>query len=112
MVWDLACFCEYYLDEEWELCVNVAHIGCWWLETLQPLNVTSSQNLNVINQTYVGQELDFGSNGESLATSLEAHDNFVVPIEDGNDEGVKFYIMCCERLPSPWMLGWGQISRM
>jgi hypothetical protein len=32
----------------------------WWLETLQPLNVTSIQNLNVIDQVDVGQELDFG----------------------------------------------------
>jgi hypothetical protein len=60
LVWDLACFYEYYLDEEWELCVNMAHIGWWWLELLQPSNVTSIQNLNVIDQVDVGQELDFG----------------------------------------------------
>jgi hypothetical protein len=48
------------LDEEWELCVNVAHIGWWQFETLQPLNVTSIQNLNVIDQIDVGQKLDFG----------------------------------------------------
>jgi hypothetical protein len=40
--------------------VNVAHIGWWRLETLQPLNVTSIQNFNVIDQVDVGQELDFG----------------------------------------------------
>jgi hypothetical protein len=60
LVQDLACFYEYCLDEEWELCVNVAHIGWWRLETLQPLNVTSIQNFNVIDQVDVGQELDFG----------------------------------------------------
>jgi hypothetical protein len=39
------------------------------------------------------------SNGESSTVTLEASDTFVVPIEDGNEEGVDFYRMCCERPP-------------
>ncbi len=37
--------------------------------------------------------------GESLTVMLKASDNFVVPAKDGSEEGVDFYIMCCERLP-------------
>ncbi len=40
--------------------MNVAHIGWWWLETLQSLNVISMQNLNVIDQIDDGHEFDFG----------------------------------------------------
>jgi hypothetical protein len=93
------------LDEEWEFCVNVAHIGWWWVEILQPLNVTSIQNLNVIDQVDVGQELDF--RWESLIIMLEVSDNFVVSAKDGNEEGVDFYIMCCERLPFTLDVGVG-----
>ncbi len=109
MVRDLACFCEYYLNEDWEFCVNVAHIEQWWLETLQPSNVTSAQNLNVVDEADVGQKLDFGSNGESLDATLKVDDNFVVPVEDGNHEKVKFYKMCCERLPFTLDVGVGLI---
>ncbi len=87
MVQKLACLCGYYLDEDWELCVNVAHIGWQWLETLQPLNVTLVWNLNVIDQTYAGQELDFGSKWEYLVATLKTSDNFVVHVKDGIDEG-------------------------
>ncbi len=40
--------------------------------------------------------------GNHLATT-----NFVVHAEDGNDEGVDFYIMCCERLPFTFDVGLG-----
>jgi hypothetical protein len=66
MVWDLANFYEYCLDEDWELCVNVAHIGQWQLETLQLFSVAWAWHFNVIDQIDVGQELDFKSNGESF----------------------------------------------
>jgi len=92
MVRDLACFCEYYLDEEWEFCVNVAHIGWWRLETLKSLNANSIHIFNAIDQANVGQKLDFGSNGESLVIALKPSDNFVVFIEHANDKGVDFYL--------------------
>jgi hypothetical protein len=46
MVQDLACFCEYCLDEKWEFCVNIAHIGWWQLETLMPLNLATTCMIN------------------------------------------------------------------
>jgi hypothetical protein len=51
------------------------------------LNVTLVRNLNVIDQTYAGQELDFGSKWEYLVATLKTSDNFVVHVKDGIDEG-------------------------
>jgi len=46
MVWNLACFCEYYFDEEWKFYVNTAHTRWWWLETLMPLNAIVACMIN------------------------------------------------------------------
>ncbi len=39
------------------------------------------------------------SDAESLIVTLYVSDNFVMHAKDGNEEGVDFYIMCCERPP-------------
>jgi hypothetical protein len=77
MVQDLACFCEYCLDEEWEFCVNNAHIGWWKLETLMPLNGIATCMINNLDDVKVGQKLEFGSDSQSLNATLELGNEFV-----------------------------------
>ena len=44
-----------------------------------------------------GSESQFGCEEDSLADLLELGDNFVVPAEPNNKEGVQFYILACLR---------------
>jgi hypothetical protein len=43
------------------------------------------------------EEWEFGRNGEEVLDLLNIGDNFVVPIERDNSEGVDFYILQCQR---------------
>jgi hypothetical protein len=36
-----------------------------------------------------------GVNGNELVASLKIGDNFVVNVEEGNNEGQEFWIICC-----------------
>ncbi len=74
---NLACFFGYCLDDEWEFHVNNAHTRWWRLETLMPLNGTTTCMINNLDDVKVGQNFEFGSDGQSLNATLEVGNNFV-----------------------------------
>lgn len=77
--------------------MNIAHIGWWHLETLMPLNLTTTYMINNLDDVEANRELEFGFDRQSLVATLEPSYNFVVPVKFGNEEGVELYILCCER---------------
>ncbi len=53
------------------------------------LQVNLSNSSNVV--------LIYGHTGDELATILKVNDNFIVNVEEGNDEGVTFWVILCTK---------------
>jgi hypothetical protein len=73
---------------------NKSHVSPWKLLTLEPM-----KNTDVVQEAE--EEVDSAWIAEPddnfLASQLQVGDNFAVPAELGNAEGVDFYIVQCTR---------------
>jgi hypothetical protein len=57
------------------------------------------------------EDWEFGRHGEEMSDLLNIEDNFVVQAEEGNAEGVQFYILQCQqpkfKVTAPFKCIWG-----
>jgi hypothetical protein len=91
---NLACFCCFYLDSNYKKHVNLVWTKDWDVEVLIP---NSARYVRfAIEVIAIEDEWDqFGQCGDYLVNYLELGDNFVINVEEGNNEGVEFYIVLC-----------------
>ncbi len=81
--------------ENWEACWNTSHVLLWCLIKLKPNN---NRLVSDHMEEYEDHEKwEFGGDGEDLSNLLQVGDNFVVPVVEGNDERVDFYVLQCQR---------------
>lgn len=109
MVRDLCCFCAPCIDRDWANCEHKSHVAAWRGVKLRPSNTQSVRDQNEEYEHEVGFESG-GISGE-YGDLAEIGDNFVVPAEPGNEEGVDFYVMQCQRskfeVVTPFTCNWG-----
>jgi hypothetical protein len=78
--------------KDWESCKNYTHIDHWRVVKIKPLN-TRIVHMHMLKQE---DESQFGDDGDALTNMLYIGDNFVVLAEDGNEEGVQYYLLQCQ----------------
>lgn len=95
LVRQLSCFCMYCVQQDWDNCDRKSHVAPWRHVRLRPHNAA-----NVICQVEENDDpegWEFDGVREDLGDLVEVGDNFAVPAPPGNDEGVAFYILQCQR---------------
>jgi hypothetical protein len=109
MVQDLVCFCPTYFKEQWEGCLNKAHVFSWQLIKFKPSNTRLVKEQ--VEEFDDPNETEFSGDGEKLFNLLQVGDNFVVLVVEGNVEGVNFYILQCQHqkfmVSEPFASVWG-----
>ncbi len=69
----------------------------WEIEVSIPNNTSFVPN--VVESTFEEQEWDqYGVDGDYLASCLQLGDNFVIKVEEDNEEGVDSYILMCTNM--------------
>jgi hypothetical protein len=94
MVRQLSCFYPPCIDEDWDNCENKEHVKPWRCVKLKPSDTSYVRDLMMHHGDE--EEWEFGGDGEELSDLLNIGDNFVVPAEEDNVEGVEFYILQCQ----------------
>jgi hypothetical protein len=94
---DLAFFYFHCLDSNFKACVNLTWTMPWVIEILNTINPTYVCS-SIQAGTYEDAWDQLGECGDYLASCLEIGDNFVVNVEEGNQEDVDFYVMLCTQL--------------
>ena len=95
MVRELSCFCASCMCEDWENCESQSHVSPWELVKLRPNNTRLV--CETMDEYENDEDWEFGGEGGSIGDMLNIGDNFAVPAEEDNDEGVEFYILQCQR---------------
>lgn len=95
MVRDLVCFCSPCVTKNWEACWNTSHALPWSLIKLKPIN--NRLVCHQMEEYEDHEEWEFGGHGEDLLDLLQAGDNFVILAIEGNDVGVDFDVLQCQR---------------
>jgi hypothetical protein len=87
----------------------MAWTKAWQIEVL---NTNSQYVRNVIQVGTQEEDWDqFGGRANSLANCSKLGDNFVVNVEESNEEGIEFYVMFCTQpthiLKEDYTCHWG-----
>jgi hypothetical protein len=93
---NLACFCCFCMDGNYQACENIPWTEEWDVEVL---NASSTAYVRrAMEANFHEDEWDaYGVDGDYLAACLQLGDNFAVNAEEGNDEDVDFYIVLCTK---------------
>ena len=76
------------MQGNWRYCLNKAYIQNWEYHTLNDKEAVDGETGKNADFTYQGR-------GDTLSDVLNIRDNFVVNTEEGNSEGVDFYLLKC-----------------
>jgi hypothetical protein len=61
---DLSCFCAFCIDEDYERCIFLHHVGDWRIYFIVPLNPAYIQN--VVERVYENDGWEYGGNGDEI----------------------------------------------
>lgn len=111
MVRYLSCFCVPCINNEWDDCENEDHVSAWLLKKLKPHNTRLVRQYQINTAGGVDESQFTERASQDLADDLRVGDKFVVPAEDGNEEGVLYYVLVCQRtkfvVRTPFSCVWG-----
>lgn len=106
---ELSCFCVPCVDGNWLSCENPSHVQDWKVQRLNPFT-TGTLALQI-------EMLDDEANWVHDGVSVEigdlvcVGDNFMIPAESENEDGVDYYILQCQLpkfvLQEPLTCPWG-----
>lgn len=109
MVRELSCFCASCLVEDWETCESKGHVKSWQLVKLKPAN--TRQVCEIMDENDNSDDWEFGGDEGNLGDVLNIGDNFAIPAEPENEEGVDFYLLQCQQpkfiVKAPFECVWG-----
>jgi hypothetical protein len=95
--------------EDWENCECRSHVKPWGLVKLKPLNIHFA--CTVMDEHDREEDWEFGGKHGVLGDVFVIGDNFAVPVEVDNEDGVDFYILQCQRprfvVTEPFECIWG-----
>lgn len=87
-----SCFCVGCVHGDWADCQFIGWADRWHEQILRPL-----QGPRDTSMPMDAVEMRFSEDADSLTDLLAEGDDFAVIAEDGNDEGVDYYILRCTR---------------
>jgi hypothetical protein len=61
---NLSCFCAFYINEDYERCTSLHHVGDWIIHFIIPLNPAYIQN--VVEGVYENDGWEYGGNGDEI----------------------------------------------
>ena len=90
---ELSCFCFPCIDGDWARCENFAHVQEWLVQRLQPFSAiaVAQQIEEMDNKAY----WVYDGISKEVGNLVEIGDNFIIPAEEGNEDGVEYYILQC-----------------
>lgn len=99
----LSCYCSACMQNQWRKCSNKTHVTSWSFH-----KITLSDGGNSDDEL---EEPKYEGHYEALSEAIEVGDNFALNAEDGNEEGVDFYLIKCtstkEQLKADEVDSWG-----
>lgn len=95
LVRELSCFCAPCINLDWVNCEQQTHVSHWRVVRLRPkaAGPVQAQIALAEEPTNLGGIGGVGEQGDIV----QLGDNFMIPAEEGNEEGVDFYILQCQR---------------
>lgn len=96
MVRLLSCFCQACQAHNWDDCENTSHVDPWSVVQIKPQN-TRLVRAQMITSLEDHDDSQFHGDNDELTDFLSIGQNFVVLAEDGNCEGVPYYVLHCQR---------------
>lgn len=96
MVRHLSCYCSNCQVQNWESCENKSHVTPWTLAKLKPRN-TRFVRRQILDEHEETDNSQIGGSPNTMTDELKIGDNFAVVAEEGNPEGVLYYILQCQR---------------
>lgn len=105
----LSCFCIPCVDGDWADCERTSHVQEWQVQRLVPVSVRAIEEQvedmdEAENMLHDGVSIEIGD-------LVEVGDNFMIPAEEENEDGVQFYILQCQKtkfvLQEPLSCPWG-----
>jgi hypothetical protein len=90
----LACFCASCFEKDWEGCLNQSHVPEWRFVKIYPKD-TQFVCANMEEDEEVGR--DGVLEGQDLGNLLQIGDNFAILAKEGNEEGIGFYVLQCQK---------------
>ena len=108
---ELSCFCIPCIDGLWTDCENSSHVQEWKVQRLNPLNASAlAPQIAMLDD-----EANWIHDGVSVEIGdlVRVGDNFMIPAECDNEDGVDYYILQCQRekfmLQEPLSCPWGGV---
>jgi hypothetical protein len=92
MVRFFSCFCGSCRSQMWDDYENKNHVEPWRLVKIKPRNSRVVRQ-HMIDGLSLADDSQFASEAHDVSIDLHIGDNFVVPAEEDNDEGVRYYIL-------------------
>ena len=93
------------MDNQWKNCSNKTHVSSWSFH-----NIAQSDGGNSDDES---EEPIYEGHYEALSDAIQVGDNFAVNAEEGNKEGVDFYLIKCtstlENLKVHKVDNWGSV---
>lgn len=83
------------MEENFVHCEKKAYVDPWTVTKIQPRN-TSFAAAHLAEEDE-DDAWDYEQDGECMGDIVQPGDNFAVPPEEGNDEGVSFYVLQCQQ---------------
>lgn len=96
MVRYLACFCQACQLHNWDNCEYTSHVDPWSVVQIRVQN-TRLVRTQMITSFEECDDSQFGGDEDELTDYLTIGQNFAVLAEDGNSEGVPYYVLHCQR---------------
>lgn len=95
LVRELSCFCAPCINLDWVNCEQQSHVSHWRVVRLRPKAAGPVQAQIALAED--ARNLPDSAGTGALGDIVLLGDNFVIPAEEGNDEGVEFYILQCQK---------------
>jgi hypothetical protein len=95
LVRELSCFYLYCVEKDWANFDRKTHVKLWFVVRLRPHNAQRViQQIDLQNDP---DDWEFDGCTEAPGDLVEVGDNFAVPTPPGNEEGVEFFVLQCQR---------------
>jgi hypothetical protein len=115
--WSGTCrvFCAPCIAQDWVGCINKGYVQSWPLKKLLPKNPRMIRAADDWVPAWGGWS-QFGGEFEVITNHLQIGTNFVVRVEDENEEGVHYYLLAMLRprfrVDVPFICAWGNEFRV
>lgn len=96
LVRTLSCFCGPCLEGDFNNCDQKSYVQDWKVLKIEPLNVQYAQAVLEAENEEDDDPWVYEQDEDRMGDMVEPGDNFAIPAEADNEEGVSYYILQCQ----------------